>query len=597
MFMRSLRSLAAGVLLAACDPTPTPATLDAAADGALDTTPDRGADVVPDTAPDVRPDAAPDGSPDAAMDAAMDARVDAGPPVEIQVLHFSDWHGQIDPLSASRAGPDGGTVNAPIAGAAALAAWFQRDRMMNPNTLTVTAGDEFGASPPIASFFEEEPAAVALNAMGLQVSTFGNHNFDRGIPHLQTMIGRARWQYVSSNLDALATNLMNVRGPYHIETVGGVRVGLVGITNPDAPMLSAPGRLGTLTVRDPVTAAMDAQRMARAAGAQVVIALCHLGATGTDAMMNPTGPLIDFARGVSGFDAILGDHTDVRVNTTINGQTVVENRSKGLTYARLRMTVDRNTGAVSGRRVELVDPWVGDVTPDPAVTAAIEPFRTRLAAQLDGTIGVASNTLPRGSNVERLGEVAIGDLISDCMRERYGTQIAFVNGGGIRAALPSTYAPMNRMLRRPAMGYAMGPPFDLVAGDIYEVLPFGNVVVTRTITGRLLYDVLERSVSMLPAAFGGFLQVSGIRFTYSPMMPAGMRVRAVTLAGGAAIARDNTSYTLATSDFTNTGGDGYTMLADGTGASRELMAAVVLECVRTRGGAMPTTDGRIAAAP
>jgi hypothetical protein len=114
MFMRSLRSLAAGVLLAACDPTPTPAPRDAAADGALDTAPDRGADVVPDAAPDVRPDAAPDVSPDAAMDAAMDARVDAGPPVEIQVLHFSDWHGQIDPLSASRAGPDGGMEQAPL---------------------------------------------------------------------------------------------------------------------------------------------------------------------------------------------------------------------------------------------------------------------------------------------------------------------------------------------------------------------------------------------------------------------------------------------------------------------------------------------------
>jgi 5'-nucleotidase len=129
------------------------------------------------------------------------------------------------------------------------------------------------------------------------------------------------------------------------------------------------------------------------------------------------------------------------------------------------------------------------------------------------------------------------------------------------------------------------------------VLPFGNVVVTRTVTGRLLHQALERSVGSLPAAFGGFLQVSGFRFTYNAAMPAGMRVRSVTLDGGAAIAPNDTVYTLATSDFTNSGGDGYTMLADGAGATRELMAQVVLEYVRMRGGVMPATEGRITAAP
>lgn len=592
--MKSVRwLLAAGVCLAACDPdAPTPAP-DAAPDVARDAPAEAGLDA----ALDARADAALDARADAAPEGGMDAAVDAGPPVQLQLLHFSDWHGQIEPLSAPRATADGGTANAPIGGAAALSAYFRRDRMMNPNTLTVTAGDDFGASPPLASFFEEEPAALALNAMGLQFSTFGNHNFDRGVAHLQTMIGRARWQYVSSNLDMLGANLTGVRAPFHLETVGGVRVGVIGVTNADAPMLTTPGRLGTITVREPAAAAMAAQAMARAAGAQVVVALAHLGATGRDAMMNPTGPLIDFARGVSGFDAILGDHTDVEVNATVNGQLVVENRSKGLTYARVALTFDRAANAVVGRRAEIVQPWAGDVTPDPAVNAAVDPFRARLAMALDGAVGVASNVLPRGSNVERLGEVAIGDLIADCIRARYGTQLALVNGGGIRAPIPSSYAPANRSLRRPAMGYAAGPPYDIVAGDIYEVLPFGNVVVTRAVTGRQLHEALERSVSMLPAAFGGFLQVSGFRFTYNAAMPSGMRVRSVTLADGRAVAADNATYTLATSDFTNSGGDGYTVFADGQGSSRELMAQVVLECVRARGGAMPVTDGRIAAAP
>lgn len=593
-----------GVALASCalalgvacssDPITPPAP----ADASHDTTPDITVADAPSDITQDRPDAGADVATDRPVDVTMDAPIDAGPPVTLQVLHFSDWHGQIDPLSAPRPAADGGMVNENIGGAAALSAYFRADRAANPNTLTTTAGDEFGASPPLASFFDEEPAVLALNAMGLQFSTFGNHNFDRGTTHLQTMIGRATYRYVSSNLDNVPANLMGVSSPFALTTVGGVRIGLVGITNADATSLTAPGRLGTLTIRDAATAAMSAQAMARAAGAQITIALCHLGATAVDPMTRaPSGPLLDFARGVSGFALILGDHTDIEVNTVVGGQLVIENRSKGLTYARATLTFNPSRGAVTDARAQIVSPWAREVTPDPAVTAALMPFRDRLRAQLDGVVATASALLPRGSNVERLGEVAVGDLIADAIRARYNTQIAFVNGGGIRAPIPSSYAPANMMLRRPQMGYSMMTPYDVVAGDIYEMLPFGNVVVTRTITGRVLYQALERSVSMLPAAFGGFLQISGIRVTYAPTAPSGMRIRSVTLAGGGAIMPNDTTYTLATSDFTNSGGDGYTMLADGQGSTRELMAAVVLDYVRMRGMLTPATDGRIMSVP
>ncbi|HZA60577.1 MAG TPA: 5'-nucleotidase C-terminal domain-containing protein, partial [Actinomycetota bacterium] len=207
--------------------------------------------------------------------------------------------------------------------------------------------------------------------------------------------------------------------------------------------------------------------------------------------------------------------------------------------------------------------------------------------------GVATDVFPRGGNVERLQEVAIGNLIADSMRLRYGTQIAFTNGGGIRAPLPSSYLPEDTTLRRTTAGYAPGPPYDLVVGDVFTVLPFGNVVVTRTVTGALLYQTLEKSVEAIPGANGRFLQISGFRFTYDAANPVGSRVVSVELTDGTPVLPDGTTYTAATNDFVNTGGDGYSMLADGTGVTREVMADVLVEHIRGLGTISPVIEGRI----
>jgi 5'-nucleotidase len=183
----------------------------------------------------------------------------------IQVLTVSDWHGQLDPLSV------GATA---VGGAAVLSAYFQAERASNPNTLTLTAGDAFGASPPLSSLFEEEPAVRAMNLMGFDADTFGNHNFDRGIPHLQRMIDLADFPYVSANLKNVGDNLTDVN-PFAIFDLGGVKVAVIGITNPEAPTLVRPGNFGTIQVTDPVPAANHARAAARRAGAKLFVAICH----------------------------------------------------------------------------------------------------------------------------------------------------------------------------------------------------------------------------------------------------------------------------------------------------------------------------------
>src|SRR3990172_8365427 len=123
--------------------------------------------------------------------------------VDIQILDVSDWHAQLDPVSVFGVGN--------VGGAAVLSAYWNADRAANPNTLTLTAGDAFGASPPLSGFFNEEPAILAMNMMGFGVDTFGNHNFDRGTAHLQQMIDLADFQYVSANLKNRDDNLTGVK--------------------------------------------------------------------------------------------------------------------------------------------------------------------------------------------------------------------------------------------------------------------------------------------------------------------------------------------------------------------------------------------------
>ena len=509
-------------------------------------------------------------------------------PIDIQILNVSDWHAQLDPFFDFGLGTN-------VGGAAVLSAYWQAERIANPNTLTLTAGDAFGASPPLSGFFDEVPAVLAMNLMGFDVDTFGNHNFDRGTGHLQGMIELAEFQYVAANLQNRDDNLTGVKD-FEIFEFEGRKIAVIGIVNPEAPTLVFPGSFGTIEVTDPVEAATEARSAAKAAGAKTFVAVTHLGVTNFDDDGNPIGPLIDFANGVKGFDVIFGDHTGAEFAGMVNGALVVENRSKGRTYARVTLSVN-NGGNVVKKGVEFVDPIASAVTPDPAIEAMLAPFRAELAVALDEVIGVATDIFPRGGSpqVERSGEAALGNVVTDSMRLRYSTQIAVTNGGGLRDPLPSPYLPADTSLRRTAAPYVIGPPYDLVKGDALELLPFGNSVVTRTVTGSQLYAVLERGVSALPctACSGRFAQISGFSFEFNSTFPVGSRVVSVTLNGGTPILPDATVYTMATNDFMNAGGDGYTMLADGEGTTRDPMLDVFIEYVQTVGTITPVIEGRI----
>jgi 5'-nucleotidase, C-terminal domain/Lamin Tail Domain len=327
-----------------------------------------------------------------------------------------------------------------------------------------------------------------------------------------------------------------------------------------------------------------------------------MGFTGfADAPANtqPVGPLATFAADVDGFDVIVGDHTDIKFSGTINNQLVVENKSKGLTYARVEISYSTVSSTVTDVTSTFVQPKLTpDITPDAAVVSMLEPYRTALSGVFDEDIADATATFPRDGTLERLAEAAIGNLVTDALRAQTGAEIAFVNGGGLRSAIPSTYVPVASGLARPPAA----APWDVLVGDIYAVLPFGNTTATFDITPSILYAAMEHGLADLPVKAGKFPQVSGFTVIYDVAQAAGSRVVSITLDGSATpLSRSDTTTQIeaATSDFVVLGGDGYTMLRPLPYVLGDIMAEDLIDYVSdlTQGGddLTPVVEGRIAA--
>lgn len=512
--------------------------------------------------------------------------------VDLQIIQYSDWHGQLDPLFVFGEGTFGG--------AAQLATYFQQEEANNPNTLIITGGDDFGASPPLSSFFNEVPAVLAQNLMGTDVSALGNHNFDKGVDHLQEMVDLAEYTYLGANLfdgesDELQTDVEGIE-PYKIFHFPGIKVAVIGVTNEEAPGLVFPDSFGNIRVGDAAEAAQKIRDRLARQGVDVFILVAHDGVR----TLNPaTGELIDLANEVEGFDLVLGDHTDVQFSDTINGALVVENRSKGRTYSRISLQVKAGKGGVLSKSVEFVEPVSADVEPDPAVEAMLQPFRDELGPILNTVVGSSTVEIPRadscGQSAGRTCESLVGNVVTDAMRVTYETDFAITNSGGLRASLTCPTTDIDGDFCAPFTP----PPFPITQGQVLTVLPFGNVVATVQVDGAQLKAFLERGVSAMPGADGRFAQVSGLCFTYDIGAAPGSRVTSAvrqaedgSCTGAAVDFSAGVTYDIAINDFMAAGGDGYpVVIADAT--TRDFMDQVVANHIEAQGTISPSIQGRI----
>ena len=478
----------------------------------------------------------------------------------VQVLQLSDLHGAIESSATN-------------IGSAVLASAFANDRKNAEATVTLSAGDNIGAAPPISTEFEELSTIESMNLMKFDVSAFGNHEHDRNLAHVQKVIGASDFQWVTANYGdsslAVLKSGTKAAKSYHIIERGGVKIGIVGANTETTIEQVFPGNLDytdasgakkTIEIQAGVTGINAAIAAAKKDGADLVVAVIHQGWS-ENAGGVAVGVINDMALQIKGAAAIYGGHSHqtfaalVPGKQKIQGTLLGQTRNSGVEYTRSQICINTDTDKVIGSSIETITKAaVATVTADADTAASVKKYKDQLTSKLDVKIGSVSGTFPRGGSpaVERSGENPMGIYIADLLRAKHKTDFALTNGGGIRDTFPArSYVPVDPKLVRTGTG-----ALDVTLGDALAVYPFGNQVATTIVTGENLWKALENGVSGFPAD-GRFPQVSGFKFTFDPAKAVGSRIVSVTKDDGTAIAKDQTVYTLTTLDFIIYGGDGY----------------------------------------
>jgi len=499
---------------------------------------------------------------------------------DLQLLAINDFHGNLNPPSGSsgRIVSDGVTQDA--GGVEYLATHIKQLEATNPDTLVVSAGDNIGASPLISGLFHDEPTIEALNAIGLDVSSVGNHEFDEGSAELLRMqnggchpvdgcfggdgFAGADFPYLSANVVVEATG-KTLFPAYMVKQMNGVKIGFIGLTLEGTPSIVTPAGVAGLDFLDEVetinkyTAELQSQHV------QTIIVLLHEGGiqnvpAGQNISVNGcvglTGPIVDIANGVSpAVDVIVSGHTHQFYNcnwtSTGHNMLLTSASSFGRLVTDIDLRIDRATKDVVAMTADNVV-ITRTVTADPTLTALVAKYAALSDAISQQVVGQSADAqITRTQNAA--GESALGDVIADAQLEamdnEFGAQVAFMNPGGIRADLVCSAS----------------PPCDVTFGDLFTIQPFANDMVAYDITGAQLDTLLEQQFDNPSAGAQRFLQVSS-NFTYqwSASAPVGSKVDPASIKIGGVTVDPAATYRITTNSFLAGGGDNFTVLALGT---------------------------------
>lgn len=518
--------------------------------------------------------------------------------VGIRILHTQEHHGQALPVRGGNPPLDYGGLAARATLIAQQRADAQKNRL---GVLLVDSGDIL-VGTPLSTVFRGEPDILAMNVMGYDVIVPGNHEFDfePREQRYKRLVELARFPFVAANIEGFEhLGISQLQPAFLIKRFGKIRVGIIGIANPNTPNASSPPR-GTL-FSDAVSTVRQVLAQHRTE-ADIWIAVTH----------QENQRDFELLRAVPELDVIIGGHTygfrgivtrDVletlgNVAELVPDQPTEIEHPNGVFVRAGEGPFLGRLGTVLGQLDLIIDPKTKKITkalaknllvlpatkhnleaqapvaaPDPQIEALLQPYLDELAVRVKEVIAQTAVDLEGRRELVRRQETNLGNLITDIYRERFGTDIAFQNGGGIRASIPTG---------------------EITIEHILTVLPFANTLTTFHIKGSDLLLALENSVSQVEQGSGRFLQVSGLCFSFDRTKPVGERVLKVFV-GRQSLDLEAT-YSIAAPSFITSGGDGYTVFRERRTNfldTQMIDADLVIEELRAREIVSPQVEGRI----
>jgi len=511
--------------------------------------------------------------------------------VSVQLLAFNDFHGNLEPPSGS----SGRVGNVDAGGAEYFATHLAQLRATNPNTLIVGAGDMIGATPLLSALFHDEPTIESLNHAGLMVTSVGNHEFDEGWAELWRMqhggchptdgckaghkFEGAKFQFLSANvfIDERKADQKELKRlgftptkkrPHpllpaiSVKEVGGVKIGFIGMTLENTPQIVTPTGIQGLSFYNEAYMANYWTQNLKKQGAQTIVVLLHEGGFQTgpgdhNACNGISGPIVALTHLMSNeIDVVVSGHTHQAYNCRIGTKLVTSAGSFGRLITDIDLEIDRRTGKVAAKNA--INRIVTRTVPkDQRQTDLIAHYQ-RLAAPLaNRVIGRITADITRAQNAA--GESALGDVIADAQlaatrpANKGGAVVAFMNPGGIRADL---------VFNQQSGGERPG---EVTFGESFTVQPFGNNLVTMTLTGEQIDRLLEQQWSEGNAGSPRILQVSqGFTYTYDMRRPANDRVNLADIRLNGQPISATAQYRVTVNSFLADGGDAFTILRSGT---------------------------------
>ena len=493
------------------------------------------------------------------------------PLVDVQLLAINDFHGNLDPP----AGSSGRIGSIDAGGVEYLATHIAQLEATNPNTLVVSAGDLIGASPLLSALFHDEPTIEAMNLLGLDFNAVGNHEFDEGAAELLRMqnggchptdgcldgdgFAGADFQFLAANV-VRKDNGKTLFPAYKIRSFGGAKLAIIGVVLEGTPTIVTPSGVAGLEFKDEAETVNALIPQLKAKGVNAITVLIHEGGvqSGTfNGCVGISGAIVDIVnRFDPAVDVVISGHTHQAYNCQLNNMLVTSASSFGRLVTDVDLTIDRATGDVTQMAANNLI-VTRDVTRNAGQTSLLAKYRTFADPIANRVIGSITADITRTANPA--GESALGDVIADAQLAAtapagFGEAVAaFMNPGGIRAEL--TYAGS-------VAGEGDG---NVTYGEAFTVQPFGNSLVTMTLSGAQIDQLLEQQFDNPTAGQNRILQVSnGFSYSWSASAATGSKVDPSSIRLNGVPVDPNGAYRITVNSFLAEGGDNFTVLTQGT---------------------------------